>query len=39
MELPAWVTQLIIAFDKEIEADNRAKEYRFLAQIHGYKVK
>ena len=37
-EIPAWVTQLIIAFDRETDMDKRMKDYKFQAQIHGCKV-
>jgi hypothetical protein len=38
IEWPPWTVQLITAFDTIIDRDRRDHEFRFLAQIHGYKV-
>jgi len=38
-ELPVWVTQLIVSFDKELEMDRLMRDYKFQAQIAGCKVK
>ena len=39
LDWPPWIVQLITAFDTVIDHERRQNEYRFLAQIHGYKVK
>lgn len=38
-EIPTWVTQLIVTFDKEQELEKITREHKFLAQIHGFKVR
>jgi len=38
-ELPPWVVQIMATFDRVMEAERVHSERKFLAQIHGYKVR
>ena len=38
-ELPPWVVQLMATFDRVMEAERVHGERKFLAQVHGYKVR
>jgi len=38
-ELPAWITQLIVTFDMEFENEKISRDYKFQAQLHGYRMR
>jgi hypothetical protein len=39
IDWPAWIPQLLAAFDRILESNRRRNEYEFQAALHGKKLR